>query len=113
MAQHLDYICPMIYPSHYADGSYGIDYPDLEPYKLILMALSKSKQELRKIPEGTHVAKVRSWLQDFTAPWISRYQTYGPNQIREQVEGLYDAGYEEWILWNGSNNYTKGGLLQE
>ena len=24
MAEYLDYICPMIYPSHYRNGSYGI-----------------------------------------------------------------------------------------
>ena len=43
MAKHLDYICPMIYPSHYANGSYGIEYPDLEPYNLILASLNESR----------------------------------------------------------------------
>ena len=28
MARHLDYICPMIYPSHYGDGNFGIEHPD-------------------------------------------------------------------------------------
>ncbi len=113
MAKHLDYICPMIYPSHYADGSYGIDHPDLEPYNLILASLEKSKEVLSQVPDGSHVAKVRSWLQDFTASWVANYQNYGPKQIRDQVEGVYDSGYQEWILWNGSNRYTKDGLLTE
>ena len=113
MSKHLDYICPMIYPSHYADGSFEIEYPDLEPYKLILASLNESKEVLSEIEEGEHVAIVRPWLQDFTAPWISKYQKYGPEQIREQVEGVYDSGYEEWILWNGSNKYTEEGLLKE
>ena len=113
MSKHLDYICPMIYPSHYADGSYEIEYPDLEPYRLILASLNKSKEVLSEIEDGEHVAIVRPWLQDFTAPWISNYQKYGPKQIREQVEGVYDSGYEEWILWNGSNKYTEEGLLKE
>lgn len=113
MSKHLDYICPMIYPSHYADGSYEIEHPDLEPYKLILESLNKSKEVLSEIGEGEHVAIVRPWLQDFTASWISNHQKYGPKQIREQVDGVYDSGYEEWLLWNGNNKYTKEGLLRE
>ena len=113
MAKYLDYICPMIYPSHYADGAYGIDYPDLEPYKLILASLSSSKEVLSQEEDDLHIAAVRPWLQDFTASWISHYKKYGPEEIREQVDGVYDSGYEEWILWNGSNRYTKDGLLKE
>ena len=33
MAMNLDYICPMVYPSHYRDGVYGIEHPDLQPYE--------------------------------------------------------------------------------
>ena len=46
MAEHLDYICPMIYPSHYSDGNFNIDHPDTEPYNTVLAALELSKQEL-------------------------------------------------------------------
>ena len=46
MARHLDYICPMIYPSHYGDGNFGIEHPDTQPYDTIYAALMKSKQDL-------------------------------------------------------------------
>ena len=59
MAKYLDYICPMIYPSHYANGSYGIDYPDLEPYYLIKKALEDSKVVLEMNEEEEHQAIVR------------------------------------------------------
>ncbi len=108
MAKYLDYICPMIYPSHYQDGSYGIKHPDLEPYDLILKALDKSQAALGEEEENTAV--VRSWLQDFTATWLKQHISYGPDEIRDQIQAVYDAGYEEWILWNGNNNYTKEGL---
>ncbi len=111
MSKYLDYICPMIYPSHYADGAYGIEYPDLEPYNLILKALNKSKVVLKEIDEDKNKAVVRPWLQDFTASWLANYKTYGTEEIRAQIQAVYDAGYEEWILWNGYNNYTKEGLL--
>ncbi len=111
MSKYLDYICPMIYPSHYADGSYGIAYPDLEPYNLISSALNRSVTKLSEIDENSNKAIVRSWLQDFTAKWINNYTSYGPEEIKAQIQAVYDTGYEEWILWNGSTNYTKEGLL--
>lgn len=113
MAKYLDYICPMIYPSHYADGSYGIDYPDLEPYLLIKSALENSKEVLEAKKEGEHQAIVRPWLQDFTATWVKQHQKYGADEIKEQIQGVYDAGCEEWILWNGMNSYTKSGLASD
>lgn len=112
MAKHLDYICPMIYPSHFGEGNYGVKYPDLEPQEIIRKSLLASKEKLAAIPEGEHKAIVRPWLQDFTASWIKHYQKYGKEQIREQISGVYDAGYEEWILWNSGCNYTKEGLLE-
>lgn len=113
MAKYLDYICPMIYPSHYGNGVYGIKYPDLEPYLLIKSALEDSKEVLKAKEKGEHQAVVRPWLQDFTATWIDKYQKYGASEIREQIKGVYDAGYEEWILWNGSNRYTESGLKKK
>ncbi len=113
MAKYLDYICPMIYPSHFGEGNYGVKYPDLEPQEIIRKSLLASKEKLDAIPEGEHRAIVRPWLQDFTASWIKHYQKYGKKQIREQINGVYDAGYEEWILWNAGCNYTEEGLLAE
>lgn len=112
MAEYLDYISPMIYPSHYQEGSYGIEYPDKEPYNLILTALGKSNKALKDLDSSTQ-ATVRPWLQDFTATWLKHHAAYGADEIREQIQAVYDAGYTEWLLWNGSNNYTKEGLLEE
>ena len=36
-----------------------------------------------------------------------------PGGIRAQIQAVYDAGYEEWILWNAANRYTEGGLLTQ
>jgi hypothetical protein len=112
MAEHLDYICPMIYPSHYSDGNFDIDHPDMEPYKTILSALDRSRQELlENKKEGRRQAVVRPWLQDFTASYLEHYIPYGPKEVRAQIQAVYDAGYDEWILWSASNRYTWEGLL--
>lgn len=112
MACHLDYICPMIYPSHYGDGNFGIEHPDTEPYRTILAALEMSRQDLEASREdGKNQAVVRPWLQDFTASYLDNYISYGPKEIRDQIQAVYDAGYDEWILWSASNRYTWDGLL--
>ena len=112
MAEHLDYICPMVYPSHYRNGSYGIAVPDADPYKTINEACSASVQELVTLPEENR-ARVRAWLQSFTASWVPGHISYGPQQIRAQIKGAYDAGYDEWILWNAAVKYQRDSLLTE
>ena len=113
MAGNLDYICPMIYPSHYGDGNFGLDHPDLHPYETILGALEKSSAELSLYQGEETQAIVRPWLQDFTASYLKHYKKYGDNELRQQIQAVYDAGYEEWILWNASNRYHYGGLLKD
>lgn len=110
MAKYLDYICPMIYPSHFGKGNYGIENPDLEPYNIIRKVLTASKEKLSQIPEGEHQAIVRPWLQDFTATWIKPHLKYGPDELRAQIEGVYSVGYEEWLLWNAGCKYSEDGL---
>ena len=112
MAGYLDYICPMVYPSHYHNGSYGITVPDAEPYRTIYAASSASVEELSAVPEESR-ANVRVWLQSFTAGWVSGHISYGPEQIRAQMKGAYDAGYDEWILWNAAVNYQPDAFLTE
>ncbi len=112
MAKHLDTISPMIYPSHYSDGSYGIEHPDLNPYATIRAALDASQEALAAASRnGERVAEVRPWLQDFTASWLSHYQSYGADQVRTQIQAVYDSGYDEWLLWDASCSYSWGGLL--
>lgn len=114
MAASVDYICPMIYPSHYASGNFGLEHPDREPYRTILGALQLSRRELASY-EGYHQAVVRPWLQSFTASYLGEgnYMTYDGAAVRQQIQGVYDAGYDEWILWSASAKYDYSGLLTE
>lgn len=115
-------ISPMIYPSHYANNSpkgvmangvgqkiNGVTFtkPDLEPYKVMYNALMSTKTKISEVPG--YKAKVRPYLQAFTAKYLPNgyYQTYGAQQIKDQIKAVYDAGYEEWILWDPSNKYQE------
>ena len=111
MAKHLDYICPMLYPSHYGQGNFGLEYPDKQPYETVLGALQKSKTVMDKAAEEDgHVndqAIVRPWLQDFTASYLGegKYISYGYDEVQLQIQAVKDAGYNEWMLWSAANKY--------
>lgn len=113
MAKYLDYICPMIYPSHFSEGNYGIKHPDTKPYDMIYKVLMKSEEKLKELPKNNHVAIVRPWLQDFTASWITHHIPYTGEEVRAQIKGVYDAGYGEWMLWNSGCSYSQDGLLKK
>ncbi len=116
MAKHLDYISPMIYPSHYNSGNFGIDHPDTEPYNTIYKALEQSREKLEEAAaragEDEHQAIVRPWLQDFTATWLGsgNYIDYGAEEVAAQIQAVKDAGYDEWMLWSASNKYHFDGV---
>ena len=110
LGQTVDAISPMVYPSHYANGVFGLKVPDAHPYETVLAAMQGSKENLQSVPEEER-AVVRPWLQAFTANWVKGHISYNGTQIREQIQAVYDAGYEEWILWNATNRYSPDGLL--
>ena len=49
--------------------------------------------------------------QDFTASYLVHYIKYGDEQVRQQIQAVYDAGYDQWILWDAGVSYHYGGLL--
>jgi hypothetical protein len=116
VGMEIDYISPMAYPSHYAMGQIvnGVKFakPDFDPYGVVFNTLYKCKERLSKVT-GYH-AKVRPYLQDFTATWLGKglYKSYGEAEVRQQIKAVYDAGYEEWIFWNAGNSYSEGAFLK-
>ena len=101
----VDFICPMIYPSHYSSFG-GITYPDLEPYKVIsaCMELSNDMLKNQKIK-----ATVRPYLQAFTASWLPMHKKYGKKEIQDQIQAIIKTGIEDpqWGLFNMSLKYPE------
>ncbi len=96
----VDVMLPMVYPSHYPRGSFGIPSPNADPYKTIFIAINRARERDIAIDMKTP-EHIRPWLQAFTlgAP------AYGPEQIREQKRAVYDAGYDGWVLWHPGSKY--------
>lgn len=117
-------ICPMIYPSHYANASLGTmgngvgtdladnryEAPDLEPYGVVADAIIDGREAI----DQENYARVRPYLQAFTANYLPAgyYMEYTGSVIREQIQAVYDAGFDEWILWNVNPTYPAGTFEQ-
>jgi hypothetical protein len=100
VSPHLDVVLPMVYPSHYPRGSFGIASPNAEPYKIIEHAISRARERDQKlgIKDPEHI---RPWLQAFS---LGKPE-YGASQMEAQKRAVYDAGYDGWVLWNPGSIY--------
>jgi len=106
MVDATDALLPMVYPSHFAKGSYGIPVPNADPYQTVRKAMEFA---IRRTQGVENAAAIRPWLQDFSLGWPS----YGAAEVRAQIQAVYDAGLEEWILWNPGSRYTAAALAPE
>jgi hypothetical protein len=99
LVKSVDVVLPMVYPSHYPRGSFGIPHPNAAPYDVIHTAISRGR--VRTEAMGLKGARVRPWLQAFTlGP-----PKYGPAEIEAQKKAVYDSGYDGWVLWHPGSSY--------
>ena len=100
----VDYICPMMYPSHYGPNNFGLSVPDAYPYETIDRSI---KDAFDRNSNVLTPGVIRPWIQDFTARWVKGYIPYGPNEVNAQIKALEDNGIHEFLLWNAKNNYSE------
>src|SRR5213594_871674 len=100
-----DVVLPMVYPSHYYKGSYGLAWPNGEPYGVVRNALTDALKRSTPLPGS---AEIRPFLQAFTLG--RRLPRYTPFEIREQIRAVEDLGITSWVLWNPRSVYQRGSL---
>jgi hypothetical protein len=100
ISPNVDVVLPMVYPSHYPRGAFGIDRPNADPYTVIKTALDTARVRDEKLGI-TKAEHVRPWFQAFSLG----QPKYGPDQIKAQKKAAYDAGYNGWILWSPGSFY--------
>ncbi len=96
ISDHVDYVSPMVYPSHWGRGEYGVSHPEAQPYDIT----SESLQDFQRVLEGTNTAIV-PWLQDFTIR-----VPYGADEVQAQIDAASDIGISNWLLWDPTVTYT-------
>ncbi|HTN83803.1 MAG TPA: putative glycoside hydrolase [Sorangium sp.] len=95
-----DVLLPMVYPSHYPPGSFGVDRPNADPYTIVKSAISRAHERDLAL-DLTGPGRVRPWLQAFTLG----KPAYGAHEIEEQKRAVYDSGYDGWVLWHPGSLY--------
>lgn len=103
----VDAALPMVYPSHYWEGSFGFDVPNAHPYEVVYESIEYAMRRSEVVDSAEAVSgEIVPWLQDFTLG-SPRYE--GP-EVRAQIQATYDAGASDWILWNPGSSYTEEAL---
>ena len=99
-------ISPMVYPSHYYAGSYGLARPAEQPALIVAKSMAIA-QDLIASSTPDH-ATVRPWLQDFDIG-----AEYDAKKVRAQIDAAEAGRASGWLLWNARNVYTEGALRKE
>ena len=89
IVETVDFISPMVYPSHYSKGSFGYQYPNNFPYEVVSAALNDG------LKRGIENEKIRPFLQGF---W------HDSEDVQLTIKAAENKNLD-WIIWNNSSQY--------
>jgi hypothetical protein len=96
IAPFVDALYPMVYPSHYVTGEFGIADPDSRPGTTVAYSLRDFRTKLRD-----RNAKLIPWLQDFSIG-----HTYSLTDVQDQIQSARLEHSKGFMLWNAAGQYT-------
>ena len=105
--KHFDYVAPMVYPSHYAPGTFGYKNPAAYPGPVITEALIGALKIADAVASSTGQAtsternKIRPWYQDFNMGAV-----YTETLVRAQIDAGKKLGIDSYMMWDPKNRYT-------
>lgn len=105
IADHVDVISPMIFPSHWVKGIFGVKDPDKQPYDIVTEYMKIENSYVKELnPSPTS----RPWIQAFTADFLGEgnFQLYTAEVISQEIKALKEAGIKEYLLWNAASQYS-------
>jgi hypothetical protein len=108
---NFDFVCPMMYPSHYAAGFLGYQNPAEFPGEVVEYSVASAARReniLRENQTEAKIGKLRPWLQDFDLG-----AEYNASMVRSEIDAAEMNGASGWLLWNAGNWYTKEALKAE
>jgi nucleoid-associated protein YgaU len=100
MAQYLDVLSPMLYPSTFDNGIPGYELPVAHPYEVVYESARRAVSRVNWLG-----CTVRPWIQDFQDYRFDR-RVYGPAEIQAQIKGCFDAGCDGYLAWNPQLKYS-------
>ena len=102
LARHVDYVAPMVYPSHWGPGFYNVSDPANSPYEIV----SRAMEDFRLQVGGTDAVLI-PWLQDFS---LAPGRKYGAPEVRAQIKAAREQGSVGFMLWDPRVTYTPDGV---
>jgi hypothetical protein len=100
LAPYVDAIYPMVYPSHFNPGEYGLADPSANPGQTVTDALLYFETAMRDSK-----ARLVPWLQDF-----SLGRAYTTADLQAQVDAARSLDTRGFLLWNPLGLYTPQAL---
>lgn len=113
-----DFVCPMVYPSHFAPKFLGFPNPAAKPYEVVHYSIRQAGERLREFSRSAppaegkapavRAAKLRPWIQDFQMG-----AKYDAAAVRAEIQAIQDAlgdSYAGYMVWAPSNVYTRQAL---
>jgi hypothetical protein len=104
IAEIVDYISPMLYPSGFQFGIPGYRNPVANSYEIVHLSLLQAQDRTGLPPE-----RFRPWLQAFR-DYAFDHRRFGAEEIRRQIDAADQFGSDGWMLWNPNNRYSDQGL---
>jgi len=104
LADRLDYLSPMLYPSGFTWGIPGHVMAVASPYEIVHHSLQAAIER-----SGMSGVRFRPWLQSFK-DYAFDHRPFGDKEIRLQIQAAQDVHTQGWLLWNAGNHYSTAGL---
>ena len=103
LSKIVDAIYPMVYPSHYGSGEYGLDSPVSVPGRTVGRSLRDFRRQMRR-----GKAQLVPWLEDFSFTGTTTLE-----HVQEQIRAARRWKAGGFLLWNPSGVYTEGALTSQ
>lgn len=101
LAEFVDVICPMFYPSHFENKFLNYEPYEERPYRIYFYGTYRNTIIAR------NKVVVRPWVQTFflNVPYDRTY--YDTEYVRKEMFGVRDSVDRGYMHWNNAGNYVK------
>ncbi len=101
LAEFVDVICPMFYPSHFENKFLNYEPYEERPYRIYFYGTYRNTIIAR------NKVVVRPWIQTFflNVPYDRTY--YDTEYVRKEMFGVRDSVDRGYMHWNNAGNYSK------
>lgn len=100
LAEYVDVICPMFYPSHFSQSFLAYAPAQERPYRIYYYGAYRNRVLAR------NRVVIRPWVQAFYLPVSYDRAYYGEDYVQRQVAGIRESIDEGYTYWNNSGRYS-------